>query len=183
MADSNAGQPKGSTREEIKLEQAARRLLAAVLPQSIAEKREYGAVICSNNRTQELSATKLRTSTHSDNQVDVGLSEPNCGCPEGWSPVAYYHTHPLDKIDAGDGIVLHASQDFSHPEDKRIANNAQLVAFLGSHDGKFRRYVPPQSPTVVVDGRKLLMATDDEGNVLPETFGVTTILNGLLPTR
>ena len=106
MADSNrsVGQPKGSTKAEINLEQMARALLAAVLPRSIKEKIEYGAVICKNNRTDQLSATKLRSSTDSDNTVDVGLSEPNCGCPEGTSPVAFYHTHPFDKIDAGDQL-------------------------------------------------------------------------------
>lgn len=185
MSGSNRGmgQPKGTTKADIMLEAMARSLLSAVLPKSISQKVEYGAVICKNDRTGELSATKLHRSTDSDNKVDVGLSEPNCGCPDGTTPVAYYHTHPFDKIGAGNGTYLHASQDFSDPDDKRIANDVQLVAFLGSHDGKFRRYVPPKRPTVMVDGRPVQLATDADGNALPETFNDTTVLNGTLPTR
>jgi hypothetical protein len=178
----DAVQPKGSTKAEVALETQARALLAAVLPRSIRERREYGAVMCRNNSTGALSATRLRSSSDSDSAVDVGLSEPNCGCPEGTTPVAFYHTHPHDRIVGANGSVLHFDQDFSDI-DRRLANDQQIVAFLGSYDGKFRRYAPPELPSTLVDGKRVLLATDAEGNVLPERFSTPVILNGTLPTR
>lgn len=172
-------QPKGPTPQDIALERKARALLSVALPLSISDKIEYGAVICRDDRTGALSETERRASAESDNQVDVGQYLPNCGCPAGTTPVAYYHTHPFDRVAGG---TMRADPNFSTP-DMQIANDYQLVAFLGSRDGLFRRYDPPERPTQIIDGKKVLLATDPEGRPLPETFSTPRILNGKLPTR
>ena len=49
----DAVQPKGATKAEMMLERESCALLAAVLPRSIRERREYGAVMCWNNGTPQ----------------------------------------------------------------------------------------------------------------------------------
>jgi len=177
------GQPKGPTHDKIKLEQFARKLLSEVLPRSIEERQEYGAIICKNERTGILTSTKLRHSTESDTSVDVGQDEPNCGCPNGTTPVAFYHTHPIDAFYDGHD-VFRGSPDFSRPQDTTIATNYQLVGFLGSFDGKFRRYDPPVLETKKVEGKEVqVLPTDSKGQLLMIPPGETVILNGTLPTQ
>ncbi|WP_426957157.1 DUF4329 domain-containing protein [Muricoccus radiodurans] len=174
-----AGQPKAAVTDEMKLENFARAELVKALPKSLRDpKTEHGAVICRGKHSGHLSATPLRSGTATS--VDVGLEEPNCGCPEGTLPVAFFHTHPTAEADGGGGATLHGDPDFSE-QDKRLANNNQIVAFLGSFDGKFRRYIPPQIPFTEWQGKRYLNATDENGKVLPEVFNETTELNGLLP--
>jgi len=73
-------------------EEVARRALNKVLADSVTWRIEYGAMICC--KAGKYVALKARTQ-HEPNKVDVGQDEDNCGCPPGWTPVAYYHTHPL----------------------------------------------------------------------------------------
>jgi hypothetical protein len=173
-------QPKATTQNDIALEAKARELLAAILPTSIREEKEYGSVICRNTHNGKLARTKL----YSDQGlgVDVGLSLPNCGCEADSIPVAFYHTHPTDKVPDGNGGWLHGDPDFS-PKDKSLAFDNQLVAFLGSHDGIFRRYVPTPLPSSMVNGKKTFHATDEQGNVLKDNAGRVEILNGKLPRK
>jgi hypothetical protein len=178
----NTGQPKGPTKDAMALEQMARKKLTEILPRSVKEQTEYGAVICKHDHTGKLSATELHRATISDSSVDVGQRGENCGCPSGTTAIAYYHTHPIAQVYGGNGSMLHYDPSFSD-DDTTIADDRQLVAFLGSFDGKFRRYDPPILPTTLVDGKKVINATDADGHKLPTLVGVTTILNGKLPTR
>lgn len=176
------GQPKGSKANDMALEQKAFELLSAILPGSVSSRTEMGAVICRHRATGVLITTDLRTAGEGLS-VDVGLDPRNeHGCPQGTEAVAYYHTHPINEVSLGSDGDMHGDPDFSK-KDKQLANEHQLVAFLGSFDGKFRRYRPVAVPTVMVDGKPIQMATDSEGKPLPETFNPTEILNRKLPTQ
>lgn len=180
MADNNfCTLTKYSIPNWIDLENFARTKLTEILPVSINEKVEYGAVIYKHNQSKKLGATKLCKSTESDNKVDVGLSKPNCGCPADTKPIAFYHTHPFLKVGE-----LHMEQDFSTPEDKRLANDNRLIGFLGSADGGFRCYLPAKLPTTTVNGVETIKLSFDDGTLIPEalTFCETILLNGKLPT-
>lgn len=179
--DRDAGQPKEASRGAMTLEQTAFGLLLGIMQQSYDKKVELGAVICRDTRTGVLASTRLREGV-GGNAVDVGLREPNRGCPSGSVPVAFYHTHPTDEVDGGDGAILHGDPDFSG-DDKDLANEHQIVAYLGAFDGTFRRYLPAEQPTTMVDGKPVQMATDAEGKVLPKRYNKPEILNGKLPKR
>lgn len=179
--DRNAGQPKGAGRGAMTLEQTAFGLLLGIMQQSYDKKAELGAVICRDTRTDALAATKLREGM-GGNAVDVGLAEPNCGCPTGSVPVAFYHTHPTDEVDGGGGATLHGDPDFSE-RDMDLANDHQITAYLGAFDGSFRRYLPAEQPTTMVNGKPVQRLTDDEGRVLPKRYNKPEILNGKLPKR
>lgn len=75
-------------------------------------------------------------------------------------------------------------QDFNVPEDKRVANDASLLGFLGSADGYFRYYLPAKLPTGIINGQEVVKASFDDGTLIPEqlTFCETILLNGKLPT-
>jgi len=75
-------------------------------------------------------------------------------------------------------------QDFSVPEDKRVANDARLIGFLGSADGYFRCYLPAKLPTMTINGIETIKLSFDDGTLIPEasTFCGTILLNGKLPT-
>ncbi|MBM3621105.1 MAG: DUF4329 domain-containing protein [Alphaproteobacteria bacterium] len=176
------GQPKGSTANDMALENKAFELLSAILPGSIFTRTEMGAVICRNRATGALITTDLRTSGEGL-AVDVGLDpRTNHGCPSGTDAVAYYHTHPIKEVGKGSDGEMHGDPDFS-TKDKQLANEHQLVAFLGSFDGLFRRYRPVAIPTTLVNGKPVQMLSDAEGRLLPETFNPTDILNRKLPTQ
>lgn len=176
------GQPKGSKANDMALENKAFELLSTILPGSITSRTEMGAVICRNRATGALTTTELRTAGEGLS-VDVGLDpRTNHGCPQGTDAVAYYHTHPINEVSPGKDGTMHGDPDFS-PKDKRLANEHQLVAFLGSFDGLFRRYLPVAVPTTLVNGVPVQNATDAEGRALIETFNPTDILNRKLPTK
>lgn len=183
MSGRNRAKPqtKGTTRDEMRLEELAREVLTAILPGSVAARKEVGAVICRDGTTSALTVTDIRTSGQGLS-VDVGLDEPNCGCPAGKAPVAFLHTHPIAEVSMGSDGNLHGDPDFS-PQDRTLAKDHGLVAFLGSFDGAFRRYVPPKRETTMVDGRPVqVLPTNAEGQLVPEGPGQTDILNGRLPT-
>jgi Domain of unknown function (DUF4329) len=79
-------------------------------------------------------AFKARTQDE-PNTVDVGQHEENCGCPPGAIPVAYYHTHPLYS-QAG----MRASYDEFSGEDKDVAKEHEIDAYVGTLDGSFLKY-------------------------------------------
>lgn len=173
-----ARQTRASSKSDADVEQFVRTLLVALLPLSIASRSEKGGVVCRNPHTGALTSGEILDG-HALG-VDIGLDEPNCGCPEGTKPVAFWHTHPTAGDTAG---TVHGDPDFSK-QDKRLANEHQITAFLGSFDGLFRRYRPVAVTTTMVAGvGPVQNATDDKGNVLPETFNETEILPGRLPTK
>lgn len=116
------------------IEKVARKALNGILSKSIVERKEYGGMIY--KLANGYAATEARTQGYG-NTVNIGQYEPNRSCPEGSSPVAYYHTHP--NFSAG-GIPMKYNE-FS-PEDKDLAKDLKLDAYLGTLDGSFFIYEP-----------------------------------------
>lgn len=124
--------PKFPTRPKVRtLEDVAREALNAILAKSIETRKEYGGVIYQDGSLFRATAARQGE----PNSVNVGQNEPNCGCPEGTQPVAYYHTHPLYKA-AGFTALYNEFSD----EDKGVANDHKLDAYLGTLDGSFLKY-------------------------------------------
>lgn len=116
-----------------RMDDVARAALNGILKLSIQRRKEYGGMIyrdrdgyaATEPRTQDLPTT-----------VDVGVHEANHGCPEGTTPVAYYHTHPTYSV----GGVKADFESFSQ-EDKNVASDNGLAsAYVGTLDGSFLRY-------------------------------------------
>jgi hypothetical protein len=82
------------------------------------------------------------------NTVNVGQWEPNRSCPDGTTPVAYYHTHPNFSA----GKIPMQYNEFS-PEDKGLANDIKLDAYLGTLDGSFLMYDPILNKVIPLTGR------------------------------
>lgn len=116
------------------IEKVAREALNGILGKSIVERKEYGGMIYLLDG--KYFANPPRTQGYG-NTVNVGQYEPNRGCPEGSSAVAYYHTHP--NFSAG-GIPMKYNE-FS-PEDMDLARDLTLDAYLGTLDGSFFLFDP-----------------------------------------
>ena len=159
-------QPRATTPDGIKLEDFARSLLAGIIDQSVKETREYGGVIYRLNSTGALGKTGPFKG-YSGANVDVGARNPNCGCPDGTTPVALYHTHPTKEVITLDGRFPTLWQQFIEG-DKLTSDGYNLIGYVATMDHRFWRYDPP--PSVMVDGKPVVT----EG---PGTYGV---LNGLL---
>jgi Domain of unknown function (DUF4329) len=114
------------------IEGTARNALNKILKLSIERRREYGAMICL--KAGQYVAFKARTQDE-PNTVDVGQHEDNCGCPPGSTPVAYYHTHPI----ASQAGMKAEYNEFSD-EDKAVAKEHHIDAYVGSVDGSFLKY-------------------------------------------
>ncbi len=119
---------------DIAIEKAARKALNSCLAKSIEERAEYGGMIYQKEKT--FGATEPRTQGFG-NTVNVGQWELNRGCPEGSMPVAYYHTHPNFRA----GGMEMKYNEFSE-EDKTLAKDLNLDAYLGTLDGSFFLYEP-----------------------------------------
>jgi hypothetical protein len=113
-------------------EEVARKALNKILAESVTWRIEYGAMICS--KAGKYVALKARTQ-HEPNKVDVGQNEENCGCPPGWTPVAYYHTHPLYS-QAG----MKAEYNEFSDDDIDVAKGHNIDAYVGTLDGSFLKY-------------------------------------------
>jgi hypothetical protein len=116
------------------MDNCARDALNKILGTSINKRSEYGGMIYLQNG--KYGFTDARTQGYG-NTVNVGQYEPNRSCPEGSTPVAYYHTHP--NIKAG-GFSMEYNE-FS-PEDISLAKDLGLPAYMGSLDGSFWVYDP-----------------------------------------
>lgn len=128
------------------VDNVARTALNGILGKSIEERSEYGAMIYLLNG--RYAATLPRTQGD-PNRVNVGQNEPNCGCPRGSKPVAYYHTHPTFSIGGMTGDYNHFS-----PEDIDVVTDHDLeAAYLGTLDGSFLRYDAKTGKTTVLSGR------------------------------
>ena len=134
------------------IEKVARKALNGILAQSITERKEYGGMIYQQDGNYF--ANQPRTQGFG-NTVNVGQYEPNRGCPDGATAVAYYHTHP--NFSAG-GIAMKYNE-FS-PEDKDLAKDMKLDAYLGTLDGSFFLYDPKIDKTIKLPGA--LVNTSDK---------------------
>jgi hypothetical protein len=126
------------------IERIAKKALNGILEKSITERCEYGGMIYSSNG--QYHANEPRTQGYG-NTVNVGQYEPNHGCPEGSVPVAYYHTHP--NFSAG-GIPMKYNE-FSD-EDKDLAKDLKIDAYLGTLDRSFFLYDPTIDKAIRLPG-------------------------------
>lgn len=111
------------------VDQAAFDALNAILGLSIKRRREYGGMIYLLDG--EAKATEARTDDQISS-VDVGHTGLNKGCPAGTTPMAYFHTHPV-------AVYERRRVDYNaySPDDKQIAVDYELDAYMGSVDGSF----------------------------------------------
>lgn len=124
---------------------AAKEALNKILGISIKERAEYGGMIYLQDG--KYAYTQARTQGYG-NTVNVGQYEPNRSCPEGSTPVAYYHTHP--NIKAGDFTMEYNKYS---PEDTGLAKDLGLHAYMGSLDGTFWVYDPLQDKAIKLKDR------------------------------
>ncbi|WP_376098425.1 DUF4329 domain-containing protein [Roseomonas sp. CCTCC AB2023176] len=173
------GQTRATDRDGMRLENHVFERLRDLLPTSIATRTELGAVVC---RARDGGLSDAEVKVGLGNTVDIGQREPNCGCPAGTTPVAFWHTHPVELFGTGPG-TMHGEADFS-PPDLDIADDLGIPAFLGSWDGHFRRYdpVPRKSVALPGGGSAQVLRTDAEGNVVKEVRKPSTVLPRMLPT-
>lgn len=128
------------------LDNAAREALNGILGTSVQEIKEYGAMIYMEGNIYKTMPPRTQGDPA---KVDVGQHEPNCGCPPGTIPVAYYHTHPVFQIAGMKGRY----NEFSD-EDKDVARDHNLdAAYLGSLDGSFFKFDCQQNKTIPLPGR------------------------------
>ena len=117
----------------IAIDNIARRALNGILAQSIEERKEYGGMIYMLDGCCR--AMPPRTQGY-PNTVDVGQNQPNCSCPAGAKPIAYYHTHPICSI-AG----MTARYNEFNDDDISVVTDHDLGAgYVGTLDGSFIKY-------------------------------------------
>ena len=136
----------GGKTNAIGLDKAAREALNDILGRSVEERKEYGGMIYAEGGVYKAMPPR---SQGDPTRVDVGQREPNCSCPAGTMPVAYYHTHPTYKIAGMTGEYNKFSDD-----DKDVARDFNLdAAYLGSLDGGFYKYDRHADKVVPLPGR------------------------------
>jgi hypothetical protein len=143
-------QPKTTTAEGIRIEEAARKLLKGILKESVAKEREYGGVIHRHERTGKIAWTGP-VPGFSAVGVDVGQNKKNLGCPEGTKPVAWYHTHPVKEfyqVVNNEVIKMTAHWDEFIDGDKALSDNHSLPGYVATFDGRLWLYTPPPMVTV-----------------------------------
>ena len=177
----SVGQNKSTDVEEARLDDFARDQLQLVLPASIASGFEKGAVICRNLSTGALSSTKVNTGT-TKHTVSVGTALPNCGCPDGTTPVAYYHTHPSEagEVLATPGATV--AKSFSD-DDLDVAKDYGLIAYVAGRDGSMWRYDPPVVAFFYEGKRTLADKTYPEGDPAAKSGPLPTQFNWTLKTK
>ena len=134
------------------IEKVARKILNSILSKSITQRCEYGGMIY--HLDGQYYANEPRTQGYG-NTVNVGQYENNRGCPKGSAPVAYYHTHP--NFSAG-GIPMKYNE--YSDEDKNLARDLNLDAYLGTLDGSFFLYDPKIDKAIKLPGA-LVNTSDD----------------------
>lgn len=136
----------GRKASSIGLDHVARQALNEILATSIEERKEYGGMICMEGARYKAMPPRTQGDP---TVVNVGQFEPNCGCPEGSIPVAYYHTHPTYSVAGMKGTY----NDFSD-DDKDVARDHDLdAAYLGSLDGSFLKFDRHEDKTIRLPGR------------------------------
>ena len=129
--DGSAGRLDRKTLNRL-IEQTAREVLNGILVTSIEHRREYGGMIYLQG-----GRCHATTPVTQDNPttVDIGQRGPNRGCPSGTIPLAYYHTHPTYSVGG-----FRATYETFSPQDKSVAENCRIDAYLGTLDGSFLKY-------------------------------------------
>jgi hypothetical protein len=123
----------GGNMNSYQMDHAARRALNRILGKSIEERKEYGGMIYEQHGLYQ--AMPPRTQGN-PTTVNVGQDLPNCGCPPGTTPVAYYHTHPTYSV-AG----VKADYNVFDDDDKDVAIDHDLIAaYAGTLDGSFLKF-------------------------------------------
>jgi hypothetical protein len=134
------------------IDNAAREALNKILGISIVKRAEHGGMIFAKGKTYGY--TEARSQGYG-NTVNVGHREENMSCPEGTTPVAYYHTHP--NIKAGEFTMEY--NEFSE-QDISLAEELGLHAYMGSLDGTFWVYDPKLKKPIKIPG-KLINTTPE----------------------
>ena len=124
---------------------AARTALNSCLATSIEKRAEYGGMIYSL-KGQILAKPPITQGN--PNTVDVGTHAPNCSCPPGSTPVAYYHTHPIASIAGMTGKYNEVSQD----DMDVVTDNKLEVGYVGTLDGSLIKFGPNLPKPVVLPG-------------------------------
>jgi len=127
------------------IDNCARAALNKILGTSIVERAEYGGVIYLQDG--KYAFTPARTQGYG-NTVNVGQWEDNRSCPEGSTPVAYYHTHPNFQA----GKIPMEYNKYSE-EDISLAEELGLIAYMGSLDGTFWVYDPKVKTPAKIRGK------------------------------
>jgi hypothetical protein len=138
MSETEAGQPRATTREGMRIESAAIFLLSRCISFSVYEQKECGGVIYRDTRNQRIGATGPFIATASANTVDIGQNLPNFGLPQALQPVAWYHTHPLVTRSG-----VHFEWDKFEKGDFWLSYNKQIPGYVCSMDGRMWRFDPP----------------------------------------
>ncbi|MDH6590947.1 hypothetical protein M2165_000836 [Variovorax sp. TBS-050B] len=115
-------------------EEAARAALQALLRQSIANRNEFGGMICRRGTKFYVSHFTIGER----NKVYPGHRDENKGCmPVGAKAVAvaYFHTHP--NVAGAEMTML--PDEFSS-DDVDVAKSAGIDAYVGSVSGLFLKY-------------------------------------------
>jgi hypothetical protein len=116
-----------------RMDSAAREALNKILGRSIEERKECGGMIYEQHGFYHAMPPLTQGNPTT---VNVGQDSPNCGCPPGTMPVAYYHTHPTYSV-AG----LRADYNVFSDADKDVALDHNLVAaYAGTLDGSFLKF-------------------------------------------
>ncbi|MBR0642079.1 DUF4329 domain-containing protein [Plastoroseomonas hellenica] len=147
-------QPKATTIEGIAVEVAAIKLLLKILKTSVDEKLEYGGVIYRDQAGPIKHTGPFKG--ESAIKVDVGHNKDNWGCPQESTPLAWYHTHPLQKIQTSNMGEVTGLWDSFIGGDKGLSNDSGLTGYLATGDGRVWRYDPPREGGAMVpqkDGR------------------------------
>ena len=119
--------------DSYQMDLVARQALNGILAKSIQQRKEYGGMIYAKN--DHFFAMPPRTQGN-PTTVDVGQRLPNCGCPPGTRPVAYYHTHPTYSV-AG----MKADYNVFDDPDKEVVTDYGLEAgYAGTLDGTFLKF-------------------------------------------
>jgi hypothetical protein len=135
----------GRKTSAIGLDNVARKALNEILATSVQEIKEYGGMIYMEGGVCKAMPPRTQKDP---TRVDVGQHEPNCSCPAGTIPVAYYHTHPVYEIAGMQGKYNEFSDD-----DKDVAREHGLdAAYLGSLDGSFFKFDCKQDKVIPLGG-------------------------------
>jgi len=130
----------------VAVDNAARAALNECLARSIEKTAEYGGMIYLQGGVP---IAKPAVTQGDRNKVDVGQNEPNCGCPHGTTPIAYYHTHPVYEKGG-----FHFEYNNFDDEDKNVVIDHDLDAgYLGSLDGSFFKFDRKQNRVFLLPGR------------------------------
>lgn len=132
--------PPAQTRKEVEARQgqvaaAAKASCAAAFAASRKQQVEHGAVLYEERGVVKSAPTRIG-SPQSDDSVDIGVHDPNAGCPAGTMPVGYWHTHPLahDPL-TGAPRQPRTGDDAFSDGDRAVAHDNQLAAFVQDQFG------------------------------------------------